>query len=121
MKKKEKKFNQNFSFLVPSCLANSRFIINLPEDERSDIVRVMFQIELAHWFYIDFHCVEKLDLPKLHLKTFAKVMFEHVSFLRYHLPTFDVVMDKWREYKSNVPTYGAIIVDESYENVKLTF
>lgn len=77
----------------------------------------MFQVELAHWFYVDFHCVEKADLPKMHLKTFAKIMFDHVSFLREHLESFDSVIDKWREYKSNVPTYGAIILDETLDNV----
>jgi mRNA-decapping enzyme subunit 2 len=109
-----------WSFLSHHRHHDSRFIINLPQDERNDIVRVMFQVELAHWFYVDFHCVEKGDLPKLHLKTFAKIMFEHVSFLREHLQAFDDVMEKWREYKSNVPTYGAIILDESLENVRHT-
>ena len=31
----------------------SRFIINIPEEERKDLIRICFQIELAHWFYVD--------------------------------------------------------------------
>ena len=31
----------------------SRFIINVPEEERKDLIRICFQIELAHWFYVD--------------------------------------------------------------------
>lgn len=34
----------------------SRFIINIPDADRSNFVRVCFQIELAHWFYLDFYC-----------------------------------------------------------------
>ena len=37
----------------------SRFIVNVPEEERKDLVRLCFQIELAHWFYIDFYCSEE--------------------------------------------------------------
>jgi mRNA-decapping enzyme subunit 2 len=32
----------------------SRFIINIPDKERADMIRICFQIELAHWFYLDF-------------------------------------------------------------------
>lgn len=29
------------------------------------------------------------------------------------------VLEQWKEYKMGVPTYGAIILDESLENVSL--
>lgn len=45
-----KLFLFNFSFLY------SRFIINVPEEERTDLIRIFFQIEIAHWFYLDFYC-----------------------------------------------------------------
>ena len=51
---------------------NSRFLINLPEDEQEDMVRVFFQIEQAHWYYVDFYCQEKL-LPTYGLKEFTKI------------------------------------------------
>lgn len=44
-------------------------------------------------------------------------MFNHVPSLRQHLNDFDEVIDKWRDYKHNVPTYGAVILDEAMENV----
>lgn len=28
------------------------------------------------------------------------------------------VLDEWKEYKMGVPTYGAIILDETLENVR---
>jgi len=42
----------------------SRFIVNVPEEERKDLVRLCFQIELAHWFYIDFYCSEENSTRK---------------------------------------------------------
>ncbi|CAB4035956.1 m7 -mRNA hydrolase-like [Paramuricea clavata] len=50
----------------------SRFLINLPTEEQEDMVRVFFQIELAHWYYIDFYCQEQ-HLPTYGLKEFTKV------------------------------------------------
>lgn len=46
-------------FTIPSAVLSdlcSRFIINVPEEERTDLIRVFFQIEIAHWFYLDFYC-----------------------------------------------------------------
>ena len=75
----------------------------------------MFQIELAHWFYIDNLVVEDARLPKLQFKDFCRVMFKHVPFLRKQLADVDVTIDRFKEYKSNVPTYGAIILDTRME------
>ena len=49
----------------------SRFLLNIPATERDDMVRLMFQIELAHWFYIDFHRVEDPTLPEMKLPQFS--------------------------------------------------
>jgi len=46
-------------FTIPEGVLSdlcSRFIINVPEEERTDLIRVFFQIEIAHWFYLDFYC-----------------------------------------------------------------
>lgn len=102
--------------LISFSLFKSRFIINIPNEEQN-IIRVLFQIELAYWFYIDFVIIEKPDLRRYNFKPFAKLMFNHVPFLRRYLTNFDRVIDEWRDYKHNVPTYGCIILDESMENV----
>ena len=52
-------------------LSFSRFIINIPEEERQDLIRVFFQIELAHWFYLDFYCQEKPELRNVGIKDFS--------------------------------------------------
>lgn len=56
----------------------SRFIINTPE-ARSDLIRLCFQLELAHWFYLDFFCAkETTRLTSCGIKQFAVHIF-HVT------------------------------------------
>ncbi|XP_032685608.1 m7GpppN-mRNA hydrolase isoform X1 [Odontomachus brunneus] len=108
---------------IPSDILDdlsSRFIINVPEEERKDLVRICFQIELAHWFYLDFYCTE--ENPKLkpcNMKDFATHIFQHIPFLIPHVPHIDAVLEQWREYKQNVPTFGAIVLNENMTKVLL--
>jgi hypothetical protein len=50
----------------------SRFIINIPAEQREDLVRVLFAVELAHWFFIDFYCEDYNDLHVCSIKEFAQ-------------------------------------------------
>ncbi|KAG8177383.1 hypothetical protein JTE90_015937 [Oedothorax gibbosus] len=108
---------------IPKDLLNdlsSRFIINVPEEERVDLIRLCFQIELAHWFYLDFYCEENPKLPKTALKDFIRIIFGHIPFLQRYTPSeVDTVLADWRDYKKAVPTYGAIILDQDLKNVLL--
>ena len=61
---------QNQHFLLEYIF--SRFIINIPPEQRDDIVRVFFAIELAHWHYVDFYREDNDDLPNYSLKEFAQ-------------------------------------------------
>lgn len=99
---------------LSSLLSNSRFIINLPSEEKKEVVRVMFGIELAHWFYID-HVIENEGLPRVKFEEFTRVMMKHVPFLRKHANDVDNIIEKFKEYKSSVPTYGAILLDTRME------
>jgi hypothetical protein len=49
----------------------SRFLLNIPSTEKEDMIRLMFQVELAHWFYIDFHRVQTPQLPEMRLPQFS--------------------------------------------------
>lgn len=68
-------------FKIPSDILDdlaSRFIINVPDMELSNLIRICFQIELAHWFYLDFFCASDEE-KKLHpcgIKQFAVQLFE---------------------------------------------
>ncbi|XP_052901658.1 m7GpppN-mRNA hydrolase [Anopheles moucheti] len=95
----------------------SRFIINVPEEERKNLIRICFQMELAHWFYLDFYCGESKH--KCGIKQFAQQMFKHVPFLQPHWPNVDTVLEDWKQYKLTVPTYGAILLSEDRKHVLL--
>jgi len=98
----------------------SRFIVNVPEEERKDLVRLCFQIELAHWFYIDFYCSEENSTRKhCNFKEFSANIFKHLSFLQKYLSNFERILDQFREYKQAVPTFGAILLNEDLTNVLL--
>ncbi|NXU52004.1 DCP2 hydrolase, partial [Turnix velox] len=106
----------------------SRFILHIPSEERDNAIRVCFQIELAHWFYLDFYMQNTPGLPQCGIRDFAKadilfyysaVLFNHCPFLLPQGEDVQKVLEEWKEYKMGVPTYGAIILDETLENVLL--
>ncbi|VDD87680.1 unnamed protein product, partial [Enterobius vermicularis] len=90
-----------------------RFLYNIPDNERNDLIRTCFQIEQAHWYYVDFFCKDKefkSQCPDLGQRDFMKCP---KCFLAYY------VLEKWRSYKSVVPTYGAILLDSTLNYVLL--
>ncbi|XP_076020315.1 m7GpppN-mRNA hydrolase isoform X2 [Genypterus blacodes] len=97
----------------------SRFILHIPSEERDNAIRVCFQIELAHWFYLDFCMINTPGLPQCGIRDFAKAVFHHCPFLLPHGEDVQKVLEQWKEYKMGVPTYGAIILDEALENALL--
>ncbi|XP_030421641.1 m7GpppN-mRNA hydrolase isoform X7 [Gopherus evgoodei] len=107
---------------IPSSVLDdlcSRFILHIPSEERDNAIRVCFQIELAHWFYLDFYMQNTPGLPQCGIRDFAKAVFSHCPFLLPQGEDVQRVLDEWKEYKMGVPTYGAIILDEALENVLL--
>lgn len=102
------------SFPIPAYVLDdlcSRFIINIPDEERQDLIRVFFQIELAHWFYLDFYCAENPELRTCGIKDFSAQIFKHCPFLSGHAGEVDKILDNWKSYKMSVPTYGGILLD----------
>ncbi|OCU02242.1 hypothetical protein XELAEV_18008003mg [Xenopus laevis] len=97
----------------------SRFILHIPSEERDNAIRLCFQIELAHWFYLDFWMQNIPGLPQCGIRDFAKAVFQHCPFLLPNGEDIQRVLNEWKEYKMGVPTYGAIILDECHENVLL--
>lgn len=107
---------------IPSAVLDdlcSRFILHIPSEERDNAIRVCFQIELAHWFYLDFCMQNTPGAPHCGIRDFAKAVFHHCPFLLPHGEDVQKVLEQWKEYKMGVPTYGAIILDESLENALL--
>lgn len=107
---------------IPSAVLDdlcSRFILHIPSEERDNAIRVCFQIELAHWFYLDFCMQNTPGIPHCGIRDFAKAVFQHCPFLLPHGEDVQKVLEQWKEYKMGVPTYGAIILDDSLENALL--
>ncbi|KAL3981537.1 Dcp2 box A domain family protein [Acanthocheilonema viteae] len=99
-----------------------RFLINIPDDQKNAPVRLCFQIELAHWFYIDFYCKGNnahVKCPEISLRDLVGQIFSHCDFLVQYADSVDKVMEEWRIYKSGVPTYGAVLLDNSLNYVLL--
>jgi len=99
----------------------ARFIVNLNQEERKNFVRICFQVEEAHWFYIDFY-VNKQPHRKLQggtMRTFTEHIFRHVPFLQEHVDKVEQILEEWRTYKLSVPTYGAIIINTFLDKVLL--
>uniref|UniRef100_A0A3B3H5K5 mRNA decapping protein 2 Box A domain-containing protein n=1 Tax=Oryzias latipes TaxID=8090 RepID=A0A3B3H5K5_ORYLA len=60
---------------IPSSVLDdlcSRFILHIPSEERDNAIRVCFQIELAHWFYLDFCLQNTPGAPHCGIRDFAK-------------------------------------------------
>ncbi|WEW61069.1 mRNA-decapping enzyme subunit 2 [Emydomyces testavorans] len=97
-----------------------RFIINLPREELESVERICFQVEEAQWFYEDF--IRPLDpnLPSLNLRNFALLIFQHCPLMsqwsHYHHST---AFSEFLAYKTRVPVRGAILLNESMDEVVL--
>eukprot|EP01134_Creolimax_fragrantissima_P005457 CFRG5457T1 len=97
----------------------SRFILNMPEDELVSFDRLFFQVEQAHWFYLDFYRENDNTLPTLNLKNFGVQIFTHVPFLQHHLNGYNGKFDNWKTYKLKVPVYGAIMLNSTGDKAVL--
>lgn len=109
----------------------ARFILNLPLEELDSKGRFGFQLEQAFWFYEDFYRLPENSkanptLPKYTFKEFSSVLLAYcpikVSIHGLGLaPGTKKVdesavisyVDEFYEYKSNIPTCGAIILNET--------
>ncbi|KAI8068489.1 Dcp2, box A domain-containing protein [Gongronella butleri] len=89
----------------------SRFIVNVPEVELTQVERIGFQVEQAHWYYEDFIRPLRPDLPSIKSKAFATMIFQQCSLLSQweHGRAYNDFM----KYKKCIPVCGAIIINEA--------
>lgn len=91
-----------------------------PEGEQSDIIRLFFQIELAHWFFLDFYCTQEANsVYSCGIKQFAMIICSHIPFLNHHVPNLNTILNEWRAYKMSVPTYGTILLSPDMQQCLL--
>jgi mRNA-decapping enzyme subunit 2 len=97
----------------------TRFILNVPEEEFESFDRLFFQIEEAHWFYDDYYREHNKTLPSLSFKQFVDRVFEHCSILAPYREAIEKHTQSFYQYKSKVPVYGAILLNQSRDKVLL--
>ncbi|KOS13012.1 decapping enzyme [Malassezia pachydermatis] len=99
-----------------------RFIVNLPANELTSIERIGFQVEQAHWFYLDFLCPQNPQLPQRSLRKFTEELL-HVASLAVPLiqlytssgpSSLSKAYSQFMEYKTRVPVCGAILLSEDW-------
>ena len=81
----------------------SRFLLNIPTTEKDDMIRLMFQVELAHWFYIDFHRVEDPSLPEMRLPQFSGRM---TNFIFKNIFLYSFLIYIFRIHCKKILLYG---------------
>jgi mRNA-decapping enzyme subunit 2 len=97
----------------------SRFLINIPEEEREDVIRVCFHVEQMHWFYLDFFWEQDPALPNFSMLEFLRRVFLHYEPLRHRVPATADIYQQWRYYKVQVPVCGAIMFNPQRTHVLL--
>ncbi|KAI8871582.1 DCP2-domain-containing protein, partial [Ramicandelaber brevisporus] len=91
----------------------SRFIINVPLEELSSIERIYFQIEQALWFYDDFVREQRPGIfRKFQLNQFSLVIMNRCPLLHPYLATHDETYRQFINYKTQVPSCGAVIINK---------
>lgn len=84
----------------------------------SDINKICFQIELAHWYYID-ELVPKYKVPKLKLNDFFELVFRNYKKLKTVNSSSSSIYQNWLKFKTKIPVYGAIMIDKNMNKVIL--
>ena len=99
----------------------SRFLLIIPERCQGDRARVGFQLEKAYWAHLNQFKKDKARSIKKRftLKDFSLQIFPNVPFLRDHVDIVGDVIDDFKEYKSCVPTFGVILLNETMDKVVL--
>ena len=95
----------------------AKFIINVPEEEKHDLVRICFQLELSHWFYIDFYVPNNPGLEEGTILEFGAHMFNHIDYLRKYVNDIESIVDDWRIYKKTVPVNGAVLLNKKMDKI----
>ena len=118
--KRRKNSNEAYHHSIPLSILDelaAKFIINVPEEEKHDLVRICFQLELSHWFYIDFYVPNNPGLEEGTILEFGAHMFNHIDYLRKYVNDIESIVDEWRIYKKTVPVNGAVLLNKKMDKI----
>jgi mRNA-decapping enzyme subunit 2 len=83
-------------------------------EEVASPARLGFQLEQAFWFYDDFYRAENPALPKMNLKKFIQCLLgRYPEWTDMNRIDIDELISAFLKYKAQVPTCGAILLNES--------
>ncbi|KAA3674291.1 mRNA-decapping enzyme subunit 2 [Paragonimus westermani] len=100
----------------------TRFLLNLPnelkEECKRNFVRLLFEVERAHWFYLD-HYIEDPSVGGVDMYGFTEQLFRQFPEVVPKGVNWREKFAEWRRYRGETETGSAIILDEYFEMVLL--
>ncbi|EOD33718.1 hypothetical protein EMIHUDRAFT_122853 [Emiliania huxleyi CCMP1516] len=97
-----------------------RFVVNCPAEEQESFERLLFQVEAAFWFYDDeYREIWPHSFPCFTLLQFAQKLFEMCELLKPFAARTSELYEKFRQYKIQIPTCGAMLLDQSQTKERL--
>jgi mRNA-decapping enzyme subunit 2 len=97
----------------------SRFLLNIPEEEKNDPIKLCYHIELAHWFYLDLTRNEEPTLPACSFKEFIATIFHHIPSLKVTDRPVSQLAEEYKSSKLKRPVCGGIILNEAMDKCLL--
>lgn len=97
----------------------SRFLLNLPEEELASGERLFFQVEQAFWFYEDFYADAHTHLPHYKLNGFARECFNRCQLLSPLAHRFDELFGDFKNYRGSIPCFGCILLNARMDQMVL--
>jgi len=98
----------------------SRFLISIPTTTKNCPTRLLFDMELAFWYYDDSSRKANRSLPKLTMVQFVERMIRrHTSLQATFTGTVENEVKSWQKYKRSVPTFGGIMFNKDFTKVLL--
>lgn len=108
--------NQSIDHVLEDLLA--RFVINVPPEDSALIERLLFQVEEAHWFYLDFVRQINPNLLLMKKKLFSQSLLEKCPlFWKWGDPV--EALAKFGKYKSTIPVRGVALMNQDLTKVVL--
>ena len=96
-----------------------RFLLSLPSEELQVVSRLFFQIEQMWWFYEDHEADLHQHLPHMDMEEFGRQVFRLCDLFMPVRSHYDVLFNDFKLYLSQVPVFGAFIMNGSMTKVVL--
>ena len=95
----------------------NRFLKDLADSVSQDEIQLMFQVELAYWYYLDFFVEDNPALPKFTLPVFGETLnrlYPNVFANLHEGKSVTKICSTFNQYKLSCHTVGAILLNKDY-------